>query len=116
MWGEVLECSHPSYQHNIPDPSSMNNYKLVSNSYLTSDTYNGVRKTHSLIVEKVHEAAKYFHKDDSDDIRILEVDCWNHLRNVWLGGIKNALYALLGNILREGLYGIDLRLRFLAII
>ena len=45
--------------------------------------------------------AEALRKEKSDDIRVLEVYFWNHLRNVWLGGIKKALYALLGNMLRE---------------
>ena len=41
-WAEVLEHSHPSYQSNIPDPSSMKISKLGSDSDLASDTCNGV--------------------------------------------------------------------------
>ena len=41
QWVEVLQHSHPSYQHNIPDPSSMNIGKLGSIGALTSDTCNG---------------------------------------------------------------------------
>ena len=78
----MLEHSHPSYYHNIPYPSSMNIGKLGSDGALMSDTCNGARKTHHLIAEKVHEAAKYLRKDDSYEIRILEVDYWNCLRNV----------------------------------
>ena len=66
-----------------------------------SDTCNGARKTRRLIVEQVHEAAEALHKDDSDDIRVLEVDYWNHLRKVWLRGMKKYLSTLLCSILRE---------------
>ena len=66
----------------------------------------GQLKTRRLIVEQVHEAVEDFQKDDSDDICVLEVDCWNHLRNVWLGGIIKAMYILLGNTMREELYEI----------
>ena len=75
LWEDVLEHSHLSYQHNISDLSSMNTRKLGVSGPLTSDTCNGVRNTRRLIVEKVHEAAETLHKDDSDDIRVLEVDC-----------------------------------------
>ena len=51
------------------------------------------------------------HKYDSDDIPFLEVDCWNHLRNVYLGGMKKSLSTLLGNKMREGLNEIDSQLR-----
>ena len=36
-WAEVLVHSHPSYQHDIPDPSSMNIGKLGSGGDLTLD-------------------------------------------------------------------------------
>ena len=74
---------------------------------MKSDKHNGVRKTLCIIVEQVNEAAEYLRKDDSDCIRVLEVGCWNHLRNVWLGGMKNAFYTLPGNTLMEELYEID---------
>ena len=53
----------------------MNIGKLGSGSDLTSDTFNGARKTSCLIVEQVHEAAEALHKDKYDDIRVSEVDC-----------------------------------------
>ena len=63
----------------------MNIGKLGNGGALKSDTGNGVRNTRRIILDKVHESAEALCKYDSDDIRILEVDCWNHLRNVWLG-------------------------------
>ena len=79
----------------------MNIDKLGSGGALTSDTCDGARKMNHLIFEQVHEAAEAFHKDDSDDICVLEVDCWNHLRNVWLWGMTKSLSALLGNTMME---------------
>ena len=78
----------------------MNIGKFGRGGALMSDTCNGERKTHRLIAEKVHEAAEDLRKDDSDDIRILEVDYWNYLRNVWLGDMTNSLFTLLGNTMR----------------
>ena len=62
-WVEVLEHSHPLYQHNIPELSSMDIGKFGSGGALTSDTCNGSRKMHCLIAEKVHEAAEALRKD-----------------------------------------------------
>ena len=53
-------------------------------------------------------------KDDSDDIHVLEVDCWNHRRNVWLGGMTKALYILLCIAMREELDDIELQLKVLT--
>ena len=107
LWAEVLEHSHPSYQHDIPYPISLNIGKLGSGGALTSYTCNGERKTVSLIVDQLHEAAEAFRKDDSDDIFVLEVDCWKHLRKVWLRGITKFLSTLLDNTMREELDEID---------
>ena len=71
----MLEHSHPSYQHDIPDPSSMSIGKLGSVGALTSDTCNGARNTSRLIVEQFHDTVEALRKDDYDDIRVLEVDC-----------------------------------------
>ena len=42
---------------------------------------------------------------------ILEVDCWNHLRNVWLGGMTKSVSTYLKNYLGSDLDCIDSRLR-----
>ena len=91
QWLDVLKHSHPSYQKNIPYPSSMNIGKLGSGSDLMPDTCNGARETRRLIVDQDHEAVEAFQKDNSDEICVLEVDCWNHLRNVWLEGMTKDL-------------------------
>ena len=98
---EVLEHSHPSYQNNIPDPISMNIGRLRKGGALTSDTCNGARKACCLIVEKFHEATEAFLNEECDDIYVLEVDCWNHLRNIWLGVTTKALSILFGKTIRE---------------
>ena len=81
---------------------------------MKSDKHNGVRKTLCIIVEQVNEAAEYLRKYDSDRIRVLEVGCWNHLRNVWVGVMTKYLSDLLDNILREELDGVDLWIRVLT--
>ena len=80
-WG-VLKYLHPLYQHDITYLSSMNVGMLGSSSALTSDICNGAWKTQNLIIEQFHEAVEALSKDDSDDIHVLEVDCWNHLRHL----------------------------------
>ena len=44
-------------------------------------------------------------------MNVLEVDCWNHLRNVWLGGMTKALSIHLRGILLNDLDNIDKKLR-----
>ena len=100
-----------SYQKDIPDPSYTNIGKLGSGGDLTSDRCNEERKTHRIIVEQFHEAEEALHKGNSDEILVLEVDCWNHLRNMWLRRMKNSLSSLISNTMREELDEIYLRLR-----
>ena len=50
-------------------------------------------------------------RDESDDICVLDVDCQNYLRNVWLGCMTKNLLNLLGNKLMEELDGINLWMR-----
>ena len=78
---------------------------------MTSDTCNGERNKCRLIVDQVHESEEDFRKYDSDDIHVLEVDFWNHLRNMCIGGMPKALTILLVNTLREELDDIDSRMR-----
>ena len=61
-WVEALENSHPLYQNDTPDPSSMNIGNLVSGGDLMSDTCNGERKTRRLIVEKMFEASEAYNE------------------------------------------------------
>ena len=58
QWEEVLEHSHPSYQHGIPYPSSMNIGKLGSNGALESDTLMGQVRCSVLFLSKVMRLRK----------------------------------------------------------
>ena len=41
----------------------------------------------------------------------IEVDCWHHLRNVWIGGMNKAVTKFLKKALKFDLNEIDRRLR-----
>ena len=102
-WVEVLDHSHPSYQKYFSELSSMNINKLGIGGDLMSDTCNGARKTQRLIDEQVHKAAEALRKYESDDIRVLEVGCWNHIRNLYLRGMTKKLSTLPENTIRKEL-------------
>ena len=107
-WKEVLSKNYPSYQHDIPTIVDMNIGKLGNGGTVNSDTCNTARKTRRIIVEKINDAAGEMNISETN---VLEVDCWNHLRNVWLGGMTKALSNHLRNILINDLDCIDTRLR-----
>ena len=107
-WAKVIAERYPGYQHDIPEDCGMDIGKLSSGGGLNSDTCNAARKTRRILVSKIKEAATELNRECGN---VLEVDCWNHLRNVWLGGMTKALSSYLRNILINDLDSIDARLR-----
>ena len=61
------------------------------------------KKTRRLLVEEVLR--------HSTNDNVLQVDCWHHLRNIWLGGMGKCLTTFLNNLLKDSLDEIDPRLR-----
>ena len=75
---------------------------------VNTDTCNAARKIQRILVSSIANAA--------DDLNVsrrnfLEVDCWNHLRNVWLGGITKKLSIFLRDSMSSKIDCIDTRLR-----
>ena len=77
---------------------------------VTTDTCNTARKTSTIIKESIEQAAIIMQKP-SDDVSVIQVSCWHHLRNIWLGGMTKALSAYLNESLRDDLEYIDPALR-----
>ena len=107
-WAEVIKQQFPDYVHDIPPPSAMNIGKLGSGGAITSDTCNGARKTRRLLVDVVKDAAKEM---STAQVIVFEIDCWGHLRNVWLNGMNVALSDELRERLEQDLEHTDARLR-----
>ena len=107
-WKEVIEEMYHSYQHDIPVSDEVNIGKLSKGDAVISDTCNDARKTRRLLVNEIKEAAAEM---STDEIVVLEVDCWNHLRNVWLSGMTKSLSVYLKNELGASLECIDPNLR-----
>ena len=107
-WREVIEKMYPSYKHDIPDDNEINTSKLGEGGAINSDTCNTARKTRRIIIEEIVTEMKIKGKEGK---HILEVDCWNYLRNVWLGGMTKSLSTYLKDYLGSDLDCIDSRLR-----
>ena len=103
-WLETLEEIFPLYFNNIPRSDAMSIIKFHDSGGVTSYTCNSARKTRRLLVQSIEEAANQL---SIEKIRILEIDCWNHLCNVWLGGMTKALSLYLKDELRSDLECID---------
>ena len=121
LFRETFEELFPGVAHDIPDGAEMNIAKLGGGGAVTSDNCNGALKVKRLLVEAVQDAVKAGHTDAewealpeakrTELLATYEIDCWNHLRNVWLAKVSSALTARLKETNKEELDAIDFRLR-----
>eukprot|EP00957_Ditylum_brightwellii_P103225 7867580-Ditylum_brightwellii.AAC.1 len=88
----------------------MNIAKLASECAVIVDTCNGTQKTRCLLKNVIDDTAKAQEVSD-EEVTVLEVDCWNHLCNVWLGGMTKALSKCLNSSLKGDLESINSNLR-----
>ena len=107
-WKEVIEIKYPLYKHDISDDDAMSIGKLGEGGTVNTDTCNAARKTRRILVSSIANAADEMNVSRRN---ILEVDCWNHLRNVWLGGMTKELSIFLRNSMTSKRDCIDTRLR-----
>ena len=85
---EVYEKIHQSDDHNITDENSMNIGILSHGGGINSVTHNKSRKTRRIIVDPVEKTAL---ETIAYNDEVLKIDCWCHLRNMWLGGMTKEL-------------------------
>ena len=99
---------YPLYVRDILNSDQVTISKLHNEGAVSSDTCNSARKIRQLLVKSIEDAAVLLSVDETI---ILDIDSWNHLRNVWLGGMAKALSKYLKLHLCEDLEYIDSRLR-----
>ena len=95
--------------------------KLGGGGAATSDNCNGALKVKRLLVDATQEAVRAKYTDEEWEalgekqqaamLLVLEVDCWHHLRNVWVGAVTKELTKRLKDNLKDELDSIDFRLR-----
>ena len=117
---EIFEELFPGEPHDIPDPGEMNIAKF-KDGMISSDNCNSALKVKRLLVAAVQEAIKHnytaeeweaFNAEEKEaKLRVLEGDCYNHLRNVWFGRMSNGITEKLKDKLKDELETIDFRLR-----
>ena len=101
-WSVILKREFPDCQYEIPHSKELYIGKLGFGGAITTDTCNTAQKTRRLLVKEVLQY--------SSDNNVLQVDCWHHLRNVWLGGMKKTT-KFLKDLLEDSLDEIDPCLR-----
>ena len=109
-WKKVAQRVCPEYAHLIPDDKEMCISKFAKGGLLTTDGCNTAQKVRRLLKDSIEVAAREKGLSDNE-ILVLEVDCWNHLRNVWLGGVTKHLDSYWNMALKESLDLISFVLR-----
>ena len=103
QWATVLQREYPDSTYKIPNGKELHIGKLGFGGAITTDTCNAAQKTKRLLVDEVLQYSTNNH--------VLLVDCWHHLRNVWLGGMAKSTTNFLNDLLADSLEVIDPRLR-----
>eukprot|EP00965_Chrysotila_dentata_P135986 4495606-Pleurochrysis_carterae.AAC.2 len=95
----LFESLFPGVAHNISAADEVSISKLGGGGVITYDNCNGAMKVKRLLVRAVQEAvaaeareegggwANLPEEEKKARALVLEVDGWNHLRNVWLGNV-----------------------------
>ena len=99
----------------IPDPSSIHIKKLTAGA-INTDTCNSAQKTRRILVAIVSEInQEAIHDMTREEIGttgvVHEMDCMQHLRNVWINGAANAVSKFLKEYLEDSLEEISSYLR-----
>ena len=93
----------------IPAPAELTMTKLHKGGVMT-DTCAKARKCQRLFAASIKEAALELGIAETD-IKIYQLDCWHHLRNIWLGAVTNQLFKTLDGVLEDCLTDIPWNLR-----
>jgi hypothetical protein len=90
QWREATEKLYPDHQdllEKIPKASELSMAKLrLFGSFTTTDTCNAAQKLRRILNEHITNVAKEQGYSESE-IKTYEADCWQHLRNVWIGAV-----------------------------
>ena len=108
-WRDAYELLYDD-DHDIPLAEELTITKIANNGVITTDTCNGARKTAELLVAEIR-ALCIAKGMTEDEIRMYLLDCYNHLRNVWIGAMDKELSTHLSDVMQEDLDNIDPRLR-----
>ena len=90
---EVVITKFPDKVHLIPTPDSISIDKLGDDGVVMTDTCNGAQKLRRILVDRI------------DGVH--DLDCMNHLCNVWIGGMEKSLSKYLNEMLCSSLDEID---------
>ena len=94
---DAVKQKSPSKAELMPSPDDIDLNKLGVDGVVMTDTCNTAQKLRRILVDRIDG--------------MIDLDCTNHLRNVWFGGVEMSLTKFLNEILRTSLDEIDSSLR-----
>ena len=93
-WEAMFHKLFPDETWTGPKPEQLSMARLAGGGALQSDTCNGARKAKRVLAEMIaqqarevlgeEEWAKLTEEEQSQVTRVHELDCWQHLRNIFL--------------------------------
>lgn len=99
-WREMFERMHPNETWSGPDPAQCSLRRLGGGGAIVTDTCNAARRGRKLLAELVHQQVREYlgsevwdamtEEDREAAVRTHEVDCWQHLRNIFLAEMSAA--------------------------
>ena len=107
-WRNVTAKMYPGNANllaKLPDPSRLTLARLAKNGFLMTDTCDTARKFWRQL-RAVIEAEALEQGMSADEINAYEADCWQHLRNVWIGAVVLKLGQHLLEVLQADLLAI----------
>ena len=111
-WRDVTRFMLPDQQdllYKLPDSMKLKLTQLAKHEWLMTDICNTAQKFRNLLHEVI-EAETNENIMTEDESYIYEADCWNHLRNVWIGGVFIKLGQHLAEVLSNDLGAIPFML------
>jgi hypothetical protein len=94
---QEVEKKCPEFLDSVPTPDGIDINKLADGGVIMTDTCNTAQKIRRILLDHIDGA--------------MDLDCMNHLRNVWIGGMEKALAKYLNALLRSSLDEIDPTIR-----
>ncbi len=105
-WIDVTKEMYPGDDivSSIPLPDDASFLKL-RNGFITTDTCSQAKNVRRDLILAIKELARE-KGDDTDEFEMHELDCWNHLRNLWIEHAVKALEKEVKLLLAEDLVDI----------
>ena len=112
-WRRLTEREYPDRPdllEMIPKPADLSETKLARGGFLMTDTSTPARAFRRGFADAIREIARREGMADAD-IKVFELNCWHHLRNVWFGRSTLELGQYLENVLKDDMEKIHYSLR-----